>query len=400
MARRPFTAMLAALRAARVPSLPGALLACSLLAAVPAHAASDPAACGLRVVHAFVPDGADGTRPGDGLLLDARGHLLGVTTGGGSAGYGAVFDLALDGSETIVHDFAGGAADGADPTTAPTLAGDGRLYGSTQLGGIHGKGVVYRLEASGGSSLLHAFSGADGAHPDAPLLAARDGALYGTTLQGGRHGQGVLFRITPAGAFELLHEFGAPGDLRQPSGPLVQAADDTIQGTGAYGGRHDSGGVFVYSPRDAQEHVLFSLREFSSCRLPSAGLARARDGSLLGTAYAGGPANAGCVFSAAPDGKPRLLLELRQAAHGTAPLSAPVQDARGRLLFTTSLGSIHGDGALLALDGGGGVTLLHAFGAADVSVPSGTLVLGPGGSIYGSAPYGGAHDAGGVFEAC
>ncbi|WP_018912449.1 choice-of-anchor tandem repeat GloVer-containing protein [Thiomonas sp. FB-6] len=400
MACRPFTTMLAALRAARAPTLPGALLACSLLAAVPAHAASDPAACGLRVVHAFVPDGADGTRPGDGLLLDARGHLLGVTTGGGSAGYGAVFDLALDGSETIVHDFAGGAADGADPTTAPTLAGDGRLYGTTQLGGLHGKGVVYRLEASGEASLLHVFSGADGAHPDAPLLEARDGALYGTTLQGGRHDQGVLFRITPAGVFEGLHEFGAPGDLRQPSGPLVQAGDDTILGTGAYGGALDSGGVFGYSPRDAQEHVLFSLREFSSCKLPSAGLARARDGSLLGTAYAGGPANAGCVFAAAPDGKPRLLLELRQTAHGTAPLSAPVQDARGRLLFTTSLGSMHGDGALLALDAAGGVTLLHAFGAADVSVPSGQLVLSPDGRIYGSAPYGGQHDAGGVFEAC
>lgn len=373
----------------------------ALASAPTAPTAPGQAACTVRALHAFAPDGVDGTQPGDGLFLGRDGHLFGVTTGGGSRGYGTVFELSPDGTETILHDFAAGTGDGADPTTPPIADPAGGLVGTTYLGGAHGQGTVYRLDASGALSLLHSFSGDDGANPDAPLLSARDGALYGTTLQGGSHGRGVLYRITLSGGFELLHAFGAAGDLAHPTGPLVQARDGTIYGAGIDGGGTGSGGLFAYSPRSAEPRVLLSLRAETDCSLPMGGVMQLRDGRLVGTGYAGGPMNAGCVFAAQPDGSLRVLHHFTGGEDGAQPASLPLEDAQGRLLFTSSLGSTHGDGALLALGGGdGNVSVMHAFGPGDVSVPSGNLVQGADGHVYGTAPFGGAHGRGGVFEGC
>lgn len=379
--------------------------ACPLAALAAASAALPPAApqatCGVRALHAFAPDGVDGTRPGDGLLLGVDGHLFGVTTGGGAHGSGTLFELAPDGTESILHDFAGGAADGAEPTTPPVAGPDGRLYGTTHAGGAHGLGIVYRLETSGALTVLHAFAGADGAHPEAPPLVARDGTLYGTTLQGGVDEQGVLYRITGTGGFELLHGFGSAGDLHHPVGPMVQTDDGRLYGVGMDGGSSGSGGVFVYAPDTSEQRVLVSLRGQQDCSLPMAGLTRLHDGRLSGTGYAGGPLNGGCLFATTSDGDLRVLHSFSGGEDGAQPLSLPLQDTQGRLVFTSSLGAAHGDGALLALDAPDGLaSVLHAFGRADVSVPSGNLVQGAGGHLYGTAPYGGAHDAGGVFEAC
>ncbi len=377
---------------------------CALATAGALSALATPTAravCAVHALHAFAADGVDGTRPGDGLLLGGNGHLIGVTTGGGAFGHGTVFDLSPGGSETILHDFHDGPADGAGPTTPPAIAADGSLYGTTYFGGAHGHGAVYRLQLTGAFSLVHSFSADDGASPDSPLLAARDGALYGTTLRGGSHDQGVLYRITMSGAFELLHAFGAAGDLRHPAGPLVQARDGTIYGAGIDGGSEGAGGVFACSPPGQGSRVLVSLRAQTDCGMPMSGVMQTRDGSLVGTGYVGGPLNAGCVFAVRPKGGLRVLHHFTGGDDGAQPASLPLPAPQGRLLLTSSLGSTHGQGALLALDVGDGVaTLLHAFGPDDVSMPSGGLVQGRDGKIYGTAPEGGAHGQGGVFEAC
>lgn len=356
----------------------------------------------VRLVHAFGADGDDGRRPADGLASGPDGALYGATTGGGAHGFGRLFRLSPDGHATALHDFAGRPGDGADPEAAPTPDGAGGLLGTTHLGGAHGLGSIYYLDATGRMRLLHSFAGTadDGANPQAPLLRAGDGSFYGTTRGGGAHGAGMLFRITPEGAYEALGSFG--GDdaaLSDPLGALVQAGDGRILGVASAGGRHGGGGVFAYRARDPAPRTLVSMGAGNGCSMPMAGLARAADGRLLGTAYAGGPDNAGCVFSTSADGDYRVLYALRGAGDGAQPLSLPLYMPDGSLLLTSSLGSTHGDGALLRLDDDGrAACVLHAFGRADVSVPSGPLLAGAGGLLYGTAPYGGTHDEGGVFQ--
>lgn len=377
--------------------------------------------CRVELVHAFGEHADDGERPADGVSIGPDGALVGVTAGGGRHGFGRLFRLSLDGRETPLHDFAGAPADGADPEAAPTPDGEGGLYGTTLLGGAHRQGSVYHVDAAGSLRLLHSFGGApdDGANPQAPLLHATDGNWYGTTRGGGRHGGGVLFRITRDGRYEAVAHFGDGEALSEalsdPLGALVQHDDGAILGAASQGGRHGRGGVFSYQPLDPDRRALRTLVSLGAghdCAMPMAGLTRTRDGRLLGTAYAGGPANAGCVFALGPRGDYRVLYALRGAEDGSQPLSLPLQALDGRLYLTSSLGAAHGDGALLRLDVAGGVpevptaataataaTVLHAFGRADVSVPSGRLAQAADGRIHGSAPYGGSHDLGGVFRA-
>lgn len=382
-----------------------ALLLAGLGALQATAAAASPApveSCRVELLYAFGADAEGGTRPFDGVILAPDAGLVGVAAGGGEHGFGRLFRLDLDGREHALHDFAGGPADGADPEAGPTPDGSGGLYGTTQLGGAHRLGSVYHVDAAGSLRLLHSLGGGpdDGEHPQAPLLRVADAHWYGTARGGGKHAGGVLFRISEDGRYEALAHFGDADALSDPIGALTLGDDGAILGVASAGGRHGRGGVFSYQPRDSTLRTLVSLGAGRDCAMPMAGLMRTRDGRLLGTAYAGGPANAGCVFAIGPRGDYRVLYALRGAEDGSQPLSLPLEARDGSLYLTSSLGAAHGDGALLRLaPDGGEPAVLHAFGRADVSVPSGRLAQGADGRIFGSAPHGGSHDLGGVFRA-
>jgi uncharacterized repeat protein (TIGR03803 family) len=160
------------------------------------------------VLHAFT--GSDGAYPAGSLIADGSGNLYGVTTAGGSSddcgegpyGCGTLFKLAANGTETILHVFAGG-SDGAYPLPGLYADGAGDLFGTTGAGGstdtcgklgllpnASGCGVVFEFAANGTESVLHVFTGKknDGAYPAGILTADGAGNLYGTTFGGGTKG--------------------------------------------------------------------------------------------------------------------------------------------------------------------------------------------------------------------
>jgi uncharacterized repeat protein (TIGR03803 family) len=142
------------------------------------------------------------------VILDAAGNLYGTTVGGGfytcgNANCGTVFKLKRSGgnwSLRVLHSFDG--TDGDAPFYARlTFDSAGNLYGTTTAGGQDGYGVVFKLSQSGNrwtETRLHSFDGKDGANPDGGLILDQQGRLYGTTtLGGGIQSFGVVFRITP-----------------------------------------------------------------------------------------------------------------------------------------------------------------------------------------------------------
>lgn len=154
------------------------------------------------VLHSFV--GSDGAGP-TGLDIDAAGNLYGTAQSGGTActgaGCGTVFKLAPDGTYTLLHTFAGG-SDGSFPNAGPVLGLSGNLYGTTAGGGGDCNcGVVFRIAPDGTEKILHAFAGGDDGYiPVAPLTLGRHGVLYGNTLGGGGShncnlGCGTIFRL-------------------------------------------------------------------------------------------------------------------------------------------------------------------------------------------------------------
>ncbi len=84
------------------------------------------------MLHKF--NNVDGAFPFGGVIRDVAGNLFGTTYGGGKygfgIGYGTVFKLAPDGTETLLHSFAGG-SDGQSPKAALIKDKTGDLYGTT-----------------------------------------------------------------------------------------------------------------------------------------------------------------------------------------------------------------------------------------------------------------------------
>jgi uncharacterized repeat protein (TIGR03803 family) len=170
---------------------------------------------------------ADGSSPSweAPLVRDSAGNLYGTTQYGGNQidicdgneGCGVVFKLSPNPGgiwvDTTLYQFCvqSECADGHRPLGGLILDTAGSLYGTTIFGGSNtcgaegeGCGVVFKVNASGAETILHAFTaGSDGAYPEGRLVMDASGNLYGTTTNGGDltcnppYGCGVVFEITP-----------------------------------------------------------------------------------------------------------------------------------------------------------------------------------------------------------
>jgi uncharacterized repeat protein (TIGR03803 family) len=149
------------------------------------------------VLHSFAGNG-DGANP-EGTLVEENGTYYGTTTYGGSDGLGTIFKVNTDGTGySMLYSFKGvccGRSDGSFPVGGLVLR-NSELYGTTINGGSASDlGIVFKFDPNTGvETVLHAFTGADGAHPYA-RVAILGKKLYGTTNGGGPHNQGVLFKM-------------------------------------------------------------------------------------------------------------------------------------------------------------------------------------------------------------
>jgi uncharacterized repeat protein (TIGR03803 family) len=97
------------------------------------------------VLHTFT-GGADGGFPLWVVLArDSGGDLYGTTAGGGAANEGVVFKIDKSGNESVLHSFTGG-ADGGNPYTGVILGPEKQLYGVTSSGGKANVGVVFEIK--------------------------------------------------------------------------------------------------------------------------------------------------------------------------------------------------------------------------------------------------------------
>src|ERR1700691_5608358 len=103
-------------------------------------------------------------------------------------------------------------ADGAEPTGSLAQDAQGNVYGTTLYGGVHSKGTVFKVTASGTETVLHSFAGNEAAGPEGGLIWDAKGNLYGTTAGAGYigvHDQiyfGAAFELEKR-SFKFLHRF-------------------------------------------------------------------------------------------------------------------------------------------------------------------------------------------------
>jgi uncharacterized repeat protein (TIGR03803 family) len=212
------------------------------------------------VLHSFNNTNGDGSVPNGGLVMDSSGNLYGTTRHGGANGMGTVFKIQpmrRGYKETVFHDFAGGANDGALPLTGLIQDPQGNLYGATYNGGTcgaqNGNGTLFKLDTNGQVTVIYMF----GCNPDegtqvAGLARDSQGNFYAASETGGpsqyfynciqnnwlpSFGCGTLAKIDPSGKETLLHVFtGVNGDGGSPMGAVLINAAGDIYGTTLLGG--------------------------------------------------------------------------------------------------------------------------------------------------------------------
>ncbi len=146
------------------------------------------------VLHEF--NGDDGSSPQYGALLAAGSTLYGLTRSGGLNDKGTLFKINDDGTGYSVLYAFGNFHDAAEPYGSLTLVGS-TLYGMTSGGGDAGRGTVFQVNTDGsGYALLHEFAGGDydGQYPFGSLVL-QGSTLYGMTQNGGAYGTGTLFSL-------------------------------------------------------------------------------------------------------------------------------------------------------------------------------------------------------------
>jgi hypothetical protein len=266
----------------------------------------------------FYSDGA-----GPGVLIDGLGNLYGeMGPGQYQGGAIAELSPGASGwTYTPLHSFDG--YDGLTPMAPPIWDGKGNMFGTTAEGGIYkspcwwsgGCGVIYEMLPNGGGSwtyqVLHRFASfkKDGQTPKAGLVMDDSGNFYGTTELGGVHNNGIVFKLRHSSGgwrLQVLYDFPDCNVGCVPSGTLALDKRGNLYGTGSGGlancGGYDCGVVFKLSPPKRGRWNYRVLHKFTGTDggFPGYGVILDGKGHLFGVTSQFGKYGFGTAFEIIP----------------------------------------------------------------------------------------------------
>ena len=251
------------------------------------------------------------------------------------------------------------------------------------------------------------YTNSDGVMPWAGLTLSCN-TLYGTAGHGGTSGYGTVFAVNTDGTgFTNLHNFsaipsGTNSDGAVPIGGLILLGN-TLYGTTHGGGSSGNGTVFAINTDGTGFTNLYSFTALSSAygsnsdgAHPDAGLILSCN-TLYGTAVWGGSSGRGTVFAVNTDGTGFTNLHSFTAlsdvnsgtnSDGANPYAGLILSG-GTLYGTAAWGGSSDVGAVFAVNTNGtGFTNLHSFTYdSEVAYPYAGLVLS-GNTLYGTATFG------------
>jgi uncharacterized repeat protein (TIGR03803 family) len=323
------------------------------------------------------------------LLDPATGDIYGTTLYGGnskcySEGCGVVFKLAKNGTETVLHTFAGG-DDGQWPYGGLIQDEAGHLYGTASGGGTHGKGVVFRIDADGTFTVLHAFEGGSkGNAPNGLIRDATNGDLYGTTNNGGGDDAGIVYKLATDGTLTVLHSFTG-GYYNYPS-HLLRDASGNIYGTTFYGGDPKCYCGIAYKLTPDTTFSLLHTFIHRATGGPSGALAMDESGNLYGLSESAPLAHHynGSAFRIAPDGTFKFIHRFNTPPPDPHAPGGPLLMERSGLMYGTAAGGgiSYDNGIIFSLQPNGAVQVIYDLGKGNL--PSGGgLAEDKKGNLYG-----------------
>ncbi len=379
----------------------------------------------------------------NGKLMEASdGYLYGMTAYGGTSNYGGIYRCHLNGS--FQYTYYTNTVNLYTGTFGNTPGGlvqalNGKLYGILRAGGVSQNPVLFEFNPiSAAYTVKYTFSAASqGQAAMATMMLGTDGKLYGTTQLGGANGNGVIFQYDPATSIytkkaDFNFGWSPSGDLVQASNgkvygmcdralfqfdlatsSLTQIADLSQFGYQARGGVVQASNGKLYGATTSGPGTFFEFDLSTSTTLkkfdfgaspmgstPSGKLTRATNGKFYVTTTLGGLNNVGTLFEFDPSTVTLTKkIDFSSATSGATPIGSLSLGFNGKLYGTTLSGGANGGGTLFEFDPSTGtlitkVNLVCANGCA----PLGGLVQTTNGKMYGTTNNGGANSAGVIFE--
>jgi uncharacterized repeat protein (TIGR03803 family) len=401
------------------------------------------------VVHNF--ERVDGEHPFGKLLLASNGLYYGLATKG-TYEKGVIFsyDTLTEVCKTVFH--FRDTSTGETPNGNLIQATNGKIYGTTKIGGKYNFGVLYEFNPINHSfKKLVDFDKFTNGYTPYFLLQASNGKLYGVSNMGGQTassssaGAGTLFEYNIAtSTLTTKHHFGgATNAPTYPSAQLIQATNGKIYGTTKSGGTNGNGTIFQYDIVNDTLTVIYNFIDATDGRYPSAGIIQASNGKLYGATYMGpGSSIYGIFFeydlnSSTVTARNNLSVRLdfvpMEFSNGNlygffnnyffryntttnyltfkrnfstsnppapnGPRCTPVKTLGNKLLCSSLSAGLRNKGTIFEIDTAGNFTIKVDFHSAkDGSLPIGSLTLADNGLLYGVTMEGGENDEGTLFQ--
>ena len=338
----------------------------------------------------------DGRYAMGGLVQGTGGNYYGTTSAGGLGDRGTIFKITASGAYSVLVHFPE-SNKGQAPHGSLIQAQNGNFYGLTSSGGTYGYGTFFRL-CNGNYTTLHSFnSGTSSRNPQGSVVQGTDGNFYGTTQDGGAFGYGTIFKISPGGMLTVLRNLSYTTDGGSPAGNLIQS-NNNFYGMTYTGGTNGVGTIFRISPAGTYT-VIKHLETAATGSRPRGSLVKGSDNNFYGLTYQGGENNYGTIFKITPSGTLTVLRHLDYTndggyAHGDLTLGKD-----GNFYGMTNRGGLFNDGTIFKITSSGVFTVLHYLDYYnDGGQPTGSLVQGSDGSFYGLTSEGGFFSGGTIFK--
>ena len=241
---------------------------------------------------------ADGYLPKYGLTPASNGKLYGVTQSGGASNLGTLYeyDPMTDVVTTKVNFH--NATLGSFPQTGLTSGVNGKLYGTTNSGGLNNVGTLYEFDPQTGNATVVIQlqrSGIAGSYWNGEVVQSASGKIYGVSSLDGTDDVGTLVEVDPTTkAVKRLMSFAGP-DGRNPNTGLMIASNGKIYGTSSSGGSSGNGVLFEYDINASAYNVKYHFAGGSPGAQPSGGLIEL-NGKLYGLTQNGGGVNYGVLY--------------------------------------------------------------------------------------------------------